>query len=47
MIAFKCPECGKQNMAPDEWAGRRAKCSGCKSLSHKGNFGGPNVVERV
>ncbi len=29
-MKVRCPNCGKVLRAPDEWAGRKAKCPGCK-----------------
>ena len=33
MIRFRCNKCSKQLNAPDELAGRRAKCNKCKSIN--------------
>ncbi|HEX8340600.1 MAG TPA: ubiquitin-conjugating enzyme E2 [Tepidisphaeraceae bacterium] len=30
MIAFACPSCGKSFSVPDSYAGRRARCKGCR-----------------
>jgi len=30
MIQFKCPACGKKLAVPEEHAGRKARCPGCK-----------------
>jgi hypothetical protein len=38
MIVFNCPHCGKSVNAPDQAAGKRAKCPGClKSLAIPGS----------
>ncbi len=31
MIRFDCPNCGKALSVPDEFAGKKGKCSGCNS----------------
>jgi hypothetical protein len=32
MIKFKCPHCGKDVSTPDEHAGKKGRCPGCKEL---------------
>ena len=32
MIKFNCEHCGKSITAPDEYAGKKGKCPGCKAV---------------